>query len=241
MTEATLTETLRQRSTEQSAMTALMLKIKAEEVRWLAIESIGKKNEKEALLEANRYLTRATEQEILEVLQELEAIKGKRYASVQPTAYSATGSRVGQSPYRGSPFAGIVQTLLQGSISKAELAAWFDACKKTTFNSGNRYQPLPTHDEAWQTYSKVHSELYPKRLAAEAVKYRAPAVHLLDAEVIQAAKWGFWDDMSANLRRRLFVLLPQAKQRSIRQRDLQPEQAMQETRAHYDEMLEVYQ
>ncbi len=217
-----ITATLRQRSADQAAMTTLMLKIKAEEVRYSAIESLGKKNEKEALTEATRYLTKASSAEIIEALREIESIKGKKY----------TGE---------PPFAGIDETLQQGGITKAELPEWLSLCKKTTFCSGHRYQPLPSHDEAWQAYSKVHAETYLKRLAAETVKYRTSTVKLLDNEVIQAAEWGFWDDMSANLKRRLFLLLPPEKQRSIRNRELPPEQAMQETRAHYDKMMEVFQ
>ncbi|MEI6652562.1 MAG: hypothetical protein WCL42_08300 [Chlorobiaceae bacterium] len=222
MIEQDLTATLRQRSSEQAAMTALMLKIKAEEVRYIAVETLGKKNEKEALLEASKYLTKARHSEIVEALQEIESIKGKKYVG-------------------NPPFAGIVDSLLQGGITCAELPVWVATCKKTTFASGHRYQPLPSHDEAWQTYSKVHTELYPKRRAAESVKYRTTTVALLDNEVIHAAEWGFWSDMSNNLKRRLFLLLPQEKQRSIRNRLLPPEQAMQETRAHYDKMMEVFQ
>ena len=221
MNEQDITDTLRQRSSEQAAMTALMLKIKAEEVRYLAVETIGKKNEKEALTESTRYLSKATSAEITEALRELESIKGKKY----------TGE---------PPFAGIGETLQQGGITKAELPEWLSLCKKTTFCSGHRYQPLPSHDEAWQSYSKVHAETISKRLAAETIKYRTSPTKLLDAEVIQAAEWGFWDDMSANLKRRLFLLLPPEKQRSIRNRELSPEQAMQETRAYYDKMMEVF-
>ncbi|TLU53294.1 MAG: hypothetical protein FDX02_08490 [Chlorobium sp.] len=133
-----ITATLRQRSSEQAAMTALMLKIKAKEIRYIAVETIGKKNEKEALTESARYLTKASSTEITEALRELESIKGKKY----------TGE---------PPFAGIVETLQQGGITKAELPEWLSHCKKTTFCSGHRYQPLPSHDEAWQAYSKVHA------------------------------------------------------------------------------------
>ena len=221
MNDPDITATLRQRSSEQAAMTALMLKIKAEEVRYLAVETLGKKNEKEALTESTRYLTKATSAEITEALRELESIKGKKY----------TGE---------PPFAGIADTLQQGGVTKAELPEWLSLCKKTTFCSGHRYQPLPSHDEAWQSYSKIHAETFAKRLAAETIKYRTSTITLLDTEVTQAAEWGFWDDRSANLKRRLFLLLPVGKQRSIRTRELPPEQAMQETRAHYDKMMEVF-
>jgi len=42
-----LSKTLQERSRQQTAMTALMLKIKAEDRRHIAIETLGKKNERE--------------------------------------------------------------------------------------------------------------------------------------------------------------------------------------------------
>jgi hypothetical protein len=217
-----LATALQERSRQQTAMTALMLKIKAEDRRYIAVETLGKKNEREALQEASRHLTKATTADITEALKEIERIKGKKY-TVTP------------------PYAGIIDTLKQGGITQAELPVWLDACKKTTYCSGNKYQPLPTHDEAWQTYSKTHAEINLKRQAAETLKFRTTTITILDEELIQAAEWGFWDDMSANLRRRLFLLLPPKKQQSIRNRELPPEQAMQETRAHYDKLTEIYQ
>ena len=218
----TLSKTLQERSRQQTAMTALMLKIKAEDRRYIAIETLGKKNEREALIESSLHLTKATTAEIQEALQEIERIKGKKYPGTPP-------------------YAGIPETLKQGGITQAELPVWLDTCKKTTYCSGNKYQPLPTHDEAWQTYSKTHAEINLKRQAAETLKFRTTPITILDEELIQAAEWGFWDDMSANLRRRLFLLLPPKKQQSIRDRELPPDQAMQETRAHYDKMMEVNQ
>ncbi len=216
-----ISKALQERSRQQTAMTALMLKIKAEDRRFIAIETLGKKNEREALIESSRYLTKATTAEIQDALQEIERIKGKKYPA-EP------------------PYAGIIDTLKQGSITQAELTVWLDDVKKTTYCSGNKYQPLPTHDEAWQTYSKTHAEINLKRQAAETLIFCTRPVTILDEELIQAANWGFWDDMSANLRRRLFLLLPPKQQQSIRDRELLPEQAMQETRAHYDQLTETY-
>ncbi len=216
-----ITKTLRNRSAQQAQMTALMHKIKAEQFRYIAVETLGKKTEKDTLLEASRHLTKATSSEILAALQEVESIKGKKY----------TGD---------PPYAGIALTLQQGGITKAELPDWITHCKRTTFASGNRYQPLPSHDEAWQAYSAVHTAITSKRLAAEQLKFRIPAVQLLDTEIRQAAEWGFWDDMSQNLKRRAFLLLPVNKQRAIREQDLTPEEAMQQTRAHFDNMQELF-
>jgi hypothetical protein len=219
---ADITTALQERSLQQTAMTALMHQIKAEDRRYIAVETLGKKNEREALQEASRHLTKATSADITKALKEIECIKGKQYA--------------------GTPFyAGIPDTLKQGGITQAELPVWLDACKKTTYCSGNKYQPLPSHDEAWQTYSKIHAEINLKRQAAETLKFRTTPITIIDTDLIQAAEWGFWDDMSANLRRRLFLLLPKKRQQSIRDRELPPEQAMQETRAHYDKMMEIYQ
>ncbi len=218
---ADLTEILRNRSHNQDAMTALMLKVKAEDVRHIAVETLGKSNEKEACIESGKYLTKATAIEIEAAIQELERTKGKKY----------TGDLA---------YAGIHETLHQGGITRAELPEWLKACKQTTYCSGHRYQPLPSHDEAWQTYSKVHSELISKRFAAETLKYKTPTVKLLDTEIIQAAAWGFWDDMSKNLKRRLFYLLPVDKQSSIMERCQSPAERMKETRIYYDKMKEVF-
>ena len=141
-----LSKTLQERSRQQTAMTDLMLKVKAEDRRYIAVETLCKKNEREALLEASRHLTKATTAEIQEAIQEIERIKGKKYPGAPP-------------------YAGIPDTLKQGGITQAELSVWLDACKKTTYCSGNKYQPLPTHDEAWQTYSKTHAEINLKRQA----------------------------------------------------------------------------
>ena len=216
-----VTDIIRDRSRKQTEMTALMLKIKAEDARYIAVETLGKKNEKEALIEATRYLTKATTKEIEAALQEVECIKGKKY----------TGEL---------PYAGIIDTLSQGGITQAELPEWISACKKTTYCSGHRYQPLPSHDEAWQTYSKVFAEIQLKRFAAETIKFRTTPVKLIDAEVVQAAAWGFWDDMSKNLKRRLYYLLPVEKQASIIERSQSPDDRMKETRTYYDKMKEVF-
>jgi len=202
-------------------MTALMLKIKAEDVRYIAVETLGKTNEKEAGIEATKYLTKAKPSDIITALQEIERIKGKKYSG-------------------DIAFAGIPETLYQGGITQAELQEWLKACKQTTYCSGHRYQPLPSHDEAWQTYSKVHSEMIGKRFAAETIKFKTSPVRLLDTDIIQAATWGFWNDMSKNLKRRLFLLLPVDKQLSIKDRHLTPEEAMKETLKYYDKMQEAF-
>jgi hypothetical protein len=213
----TLEQTLQERSRQQAAMTALMLKLRADYQRWESIETLGRKTEKDALQEASRHLTKAPKADILTALQELEGIKGKKYSG-------------------SVAYAGIDETLHQGGITRAELPEWLSACKKATFCSGHRYQPLPSHDEAWHTYSKVHGEMQGKRWAAEILKYRTTPVTILDAEAVQAAEWGFWDDMSINLKRRLFMLLPVKKRESIMEQYPLPQQRMQQTRIHYDKV-----
>jgi hypothetical protein len=200
-------------TTQQNAMSAMMLRIKTDYQRYDAIKLLGKKTEKDGLNEASLYLTKASAKEIESALLELEEIKGKKYQ--------------GKLPY-----AGIIDSFIQGGITNAELPVWLDQCKKSTFCSGHRFQPLPSHDEAWTTFSKVHSIIYPKRLAAETIKFRITVVTFLDAELVQAAEWGFWDDMSDALKRRLYLLLPIAKRSIIKQ--LPPDEAMQATRNHYD-------
>lgn len=213
-----LATALQERSRQQSEMTAIILKITAEACRYSAIETLGKVNEKEALQAALQHLTTATLTEIERAIQEVETIKGKKYLGEQP-------------------YAGIADTLHQGGITKAELNEWLTAVKRTTFNSGHRYQPLPSHDEAWQTYCKVHSELHHKKQAAETIRYRPP-ITISNDELIQAATWGFWDELSANLRRRLYLLLPAEKKQAIKNSSMSPQQAMYATRCHYDKMIE---
>lgn len=103
---------------------------------------------------------------------------------------------------------------------------------RTTFASGNRYQPLPTHDEAWQAYGKIYTDTTIKRHASDTLKYRVPPVKITDAELLDAARQGFFGDMPRSLHRRLYLMLPPAERARIKQ--LPEDQALAETRKHYE-------
>jgi hypothetical protein len=105
----TFTETLISRSKQQHEMTELMLKLRVDNQRFDAIETLGCTNEKDALRESTRHLTKAIGKEIAETLRELETIKGKQY----------TGTL---------PFARIPETLQQGGITKAGISDWLTLC-----------------------------------------------------------------------------------------------------------------
>lgn len=206
--------TLQAESDRQHEQSLLSAKIREDFMRQDAIAQLGRKTEKDAAIEARRHITKATKPEIVRALGHLETIKGKKYACQ-------------------IPYAGIDDTLYQGSITPAELDEWLDACKRATFCNGTRYQPLPSHDEAWQVYSKVHTAMVPKVFAAQTVLYKQP-VKFLDREIIDAARRGLWNDMSLSVQKRLYLLLPVCERDRIRTEKLSPDAAKQATRDYYE-------
>uniref|UniRef100_Q3ARW7 Uncharacterized protein n=1 Tax=Chlorobium chlorochromatii (strain CaD3) TaxID=340177 RepID=Q3ARW7_CHLCH len=68
-------------TTNTQELNRIISKLHTERVRYDCIETLGKVNEKEALLEASRYFIKATKKQITEAMQEIEAIKGKKYNS----------------------------------------------------------------------------------------------------------------------------------------------------------------
>lgn len=205
---------LAERAKRQTEMTVLMLKLQEERVRFDAATTLDCRSEKEATESIRQHLTPATLTEIIQAITETEKIKGKIYP-------------------KNPAYAGIHQTLHQARITKAELATWLQETLRTTYCSGNKYQPLPTHDEAWQTYSKIHAATTSKRYAAETLRYRTKPAIITDAELKQAAEWGFWDDMPLSLHRRLYKLMPVEKRTDLYSR-CTPDQALTETRKHWD-------
>jgi hypothetical protein len=206
--------TLHEESERQHELSVLSVKLREDFMRQDAIAALCRKTEKDALVEARRHMTKATKHEIIEAISMLETIKGKKYAC--QIAY-----------------AGIDETLFQGSITQAELSEWLETCKRTTFCNGTRFQPLPSHDEAWQVYSKVHSAMVPKVFSAQTLLYKPP-VKFLDREIIEAARRGFWPDMSIVLRRRLFLLLPPGIKQEIKNTQPNPDYAMLATKDYYE-------
>lgn len=206
-------EKLAERARHQTEMTILMLKLREEYVRFDAATTLGHRSESEAKSSVTRFTTPATEADVVAAIEEMQHIKGKIYPK-EPR------------------FARIHETLLQSRITKAALDIWLRECLRTTFCSGNKYQPLPTHDEAWGIYSKVFADTTPQRYAAETLRSTRP-VKITDAEVRQAAEWGFWDDMPTSLHRRLYTMMPAGKRADIYSR-CTPEEAMHETRKHWD-------
>lgn len=195
-------------------MTSLMIRFREESVRHDAAVTLGYRSEAEARDAVSRHLTPASERDIVAAIEELQHIKGKTYPK-EPR------------------YARIHETLTQARITKAALDRWLQECLRTTFASGNRYQPLPTHDEAWLTYSRVHNEMLPMRYAAETLRFRTQPVRITDAELRQAAEWGFWDDMPTPLHRRLYLMMPAAKRKDIFSR-CTADEAETETRKHFD-------
>jgi hypothetical protein len=217
-------ETLAARSKQQQAMTQLIGKLKAATQRVDNIVTLGCKTETEALEQAARHLSKATDNEIIGAMKRLEQCKLKTYDSIKvPGIYPA-------------PYAGIPDTLK--GISKADLATWLDKCKKTTFSSGNKYQPLPTHDEGWQIYVGIFQDAHVLKQHANNLRTHV-APRFTDTEVINAAKWGFWHSMTIQLRRRAYGLLPKEVKESIKKDHKgNPEGASEAVREYYDELCD---
>ncbi len=214
--------TIADRSRRQHDMTALLGKLKAASLRQDDIETLGCTTEPTALAQAALHLTHATAGEIIAAMQEIERVKLKSYASVKVAGIDPPA------------YAGIPDSLK--GISKADLRAFVDRCRKTTFASGNKYQPLPTHDEAWQIYASVFQDSHIIRQQASHLRSSAKTA-FSDDEVISAATWGFWSDMTLELRRRAYRLLPADVKCSIaREYKGDPDGAMDAVREYYDEL-----
>jgi hypothetical protein len=213
--------TFAERSRQQSEMNRLLSNLNLHTMHEADIRDLGCTTEKEAYDAATLHLTTASAAEIVAAIQSIERTKLKTYDSVKVAGITQP------------PYAGITDSL--SGITKAALSAFVDACKRTTFASGNKYQPLPTHDEAWQIYATIFQT---RRIDQQiSQRIRRPNLPVItDEEVQQAARWGFWDRMSTALRRRAYKLLPTDKQATIaRQYKGNPTGAMDATRDYYDE------
>ena len=216
------TETIARRSRQQHDMTLLIGKLKLHQQHQDDIIAIGGKTERDAKDLALHHLTRATTDDIIAAMHEIERIKLKTYASVKVPGVNPP------------PYAGIPDSI--NGITKADLRSFIDACKRTTFASGNKYQPLPTHDEAWQIYRQIFGDSHHLRQRANALRSRTlPKVS--DDDVQNAAHWGFWSEMTLDLRRRAYKLLPDNIKHAIaRDHKGNPDGAMDATREWYDEI-----
>lgn len=218
-------KTIIARGQRQAEMTALIGKLKSASQRIDDINSLGCKTEREAITEARKHLYPATENEIVYAIKNLESCKLKTYDSIKVSGINQT------------PYAGIPDTLK--GISKADLATWLDKCKKTTFSSGNKYQPLPTHDEAWQIYVGIFQESHFLKHHANRLNTHK-AQSFTDEEVIKAATWGFWHSMPLDLRQRSYKLLPpDIKAAIVKQHKGDPDAAQEAVREYYDELCSL--
>lgn len=198
----------------------LVARLIAAQHRYDALVALGAKTEQQARTVATRYLTHASIEEITSALQHVERTKLKTYASVKASGID------------GDPYAGILDTLHSAKITIADLDAWTTAIRRTTFASGNKFQPLPTHDEAWQTYSKIFTEQHPTKQTARMLLSTNPP-DFSAADIRDAARL-HWDLMPRQLRQRAWRLLPDDEQTAIRRRyPNNPDGAMQATADYY--------
>jgi hypothetical protein len=199
----------------------LVAKLIVHRQRFEAIASLSAKTEAHALNIARRYTTCAGIDDITAALQTIERTKLKTYASVKSAGID------------GEPYAGILDLLHSAKISIAELDAWVIAIKRTTFASGNKFQPLPTHDEAWQTFSRVFNELHTAKLTARTLLSTIPP-KLSDEDIRTAARF-YWELMALPLRQQAWLLIPEDEQLAIRIRHPNnPDGAMQSTANYYN-------
>lgn len=222
MTSNPIEHTIAERSRLQDDMSRLLSKLKLAQARIDDIITLGCKTEKEALDKASRHLRTAKSSEIIAAVKEVESSKLKTYASVKV-------------PGVDPPlYAGIPDTL--NGITVADLQVWTDQCKKTTFSSGNKFQPLPTHDEAWQVYVGIFQESHILKHHANHLR-TCSVPRFTDEEVKAAARWGFWHSMTLDLRQRAFKLLPADIKLSIKSQYIgDPEGAQEAVREYYDEL-----
>ncbi|MCE1274683.1 MAG: hypothetical protein LWW75_09210, partial [Chlorobiales bacterium] len=198
----------------------LVAKLIANRQRHDAVIALNAKTEQQAKPTAKRYVTPASQKQIIEAMQSIERTKLKTYASVKAAGID------------GDPYAGIPDSLEMAKISVAELDAWTREIRRTTFASGNKFQPLPTHDEAWQVFSRVFTELHPDKQTARTLLYTS-APELTDDDIRDASKL-YWDLMSHPLRQRAWRLMPDDDKASIKTRyQNDPDGAMQATADYY--------
>jgi hypothetical protein len=201
----------------------LLRKLKTEQQKEECYQLIGGEHPHEVTNNANALINKATQAEIIATLQKVESIKGKSYSTIRIE---------GTQPI---PYAGIPATFLAATATKEELAIWYDQIIKNSYSNGTKYQPLPSHDEAWQTLFRVRTEQTARRYAATQWLCTLSATpSMSDDEIIQAAHWGFWGDCTITIKRRLFLLMPDADQRRIRTQNLGTTRSLQAVHDYYN-------
>ena len=201
----------------------LLRQLKTEQQKEECCQLIGGEHPHEVTNNANALINKATQAEIIATLQKVESIKGKSYSAIRIE---------GTKPV---PYAGIPETFQAATTTKEELALWYDQIIKNSYSNGTKYQPLPSHDEAWQTLFRVRTEQSPRRYAATQWLFTlSNTPKMTDEEIIQCARWGFWGDLTITIKRRLFLLLPDKEQRSIRTQNLGTTRSMQAVQDYYN-------
>lgn len=201
----------------------LMRSLTIEHQREQCINTLGGYTPNEVTANANALINKAAPADIINTIKKIEGIKGKSYDNIRAS---------GAIPV---PYAGIPETLQRAIATQEEIAVWYDQIIKTSFANGTKYQPLPSHDEAWQTFFRARSELTAKRYAAEQWIYTLLGTPVMtDADITLAARWGFWQDCPITVRRRLFYLLPKEVRICIVTKELGATQRMQAVEDYYN-------
>jgi len=194
----------------------LVKQLSVEEQRESCIADIGGITDAEIAKNAQALLNKAPDDMVIAALRKIEGMKGKCYAAVVVSGVKPPA------------FVGIPETLLSQGATVEEVAVWYDQIIKNSFANGTKFQPLPSHDEAWQTFYRVRTELTHKQRAAEKWLYTLSKVPLMnDADIVFAAQNGFWCDLTLTIKRRLFKLLPALTRLAISSANLSTTQAMQ--------------
>ncbi|NTV98645.1 MAG: hypothetical protein HGA70_05735 [Chlorobiaceae bacterium] len=205
--------------TRSSLVDQLYPLIRKETERCECIDALGGETDKEITANARALVNVASYDDIVSWIRKIESIKGKSYDQVNKMV----------------PNCGIPGTFLGAKVSPEELVIWYDQVIKTTFANGTRYQPLPSHDEAWKTLSTVRNLLVCKKRHAELWLYTyKDMVPMAPEKLMQAAELGLWDDLPIRAKRTLFRLLPQKEKTRIKKENRGTTCAMQETRNYYD-------
>ncbi len=205
--------------TRSSLVDQLYPLIRKETERCECIDALGGETDKEITANARALVNVASYDDIVSWIRKIESIKGKLYEQVN----------------RSVPNCGIPGTFLGSKVSPEELVIWYDQVIKTSFANGTRYQPLPSHDEAWKVLYTVRDSLVSKKRYAEMWLYSyKDMVPMAPEKLIQAAELGLWDELPLRSKRTLFQLLPQKEKTRIRKENRGTTWAMQETRNHYD-------
>lgn len=211
---------LQHRSQNGSHINHLVYLLQQEQGRHDCRKQLGGATDAETTINARAMINPVQLNHINQWIRNIEAIKGKPYAKVGLV-----------------PDGGITATLHTARATAEELALWYDIISKTTYANGTRYQPLPSHDEAWQAFHRARTELAGKRNAAERWIYTfKKTIPMSIDQLIDAARNGLWEELPIESRRQLYKALPRKQKERITAARYGAIQAEQETRKHYDKL-----